>query len=344
MNNKEKREYMSDLLIFQSTPFLSEFETRKEFLKNTPTILYKYRAFDKYAFEMIKEGYAYLAPVQGLDDPFDCLNDFTISDFYNEKTHKITPKAIDFIIKLVCPNGIQNLSAKEVKKLALQCIKEDGIDYDKVPKIVTSNGIMTSTEVEPLFIVLNTFNENFKGVIESAKIDGFAKSAMAPGDRVGICSLSEKRDNKVMWSLYGNKYEGYCIEYDIPKRKEITPNLCPVIYTKRNNNKFIEKIIEYAMAAFMRAVTNGHISGNIGASMELFCTKDTDWSYQSEWRLISNAGGKCRYLVIKAIYLGFKVKKAHENKMKRMAREKGFDLYKMNPPNGKKEITYSKIV
>ncbi len=343
MNNKEKRKYMSDLLVFQSTPFMTEFETRKEFLNKTPIILYKYRPFDKYAFEMIEKGYAYLAPVQGLDDPFDCLNDFTINDFYNEKTHKITPKAIDFIIKLVCPNGIQNLSTKEVKKLALQCIKEDGIDYDKVPKIVTSNGIMTRTEVEPLFIVLNTFNENFKGVIEGTKLDGFAKSAMAPGDRVGICSLSEKRDNKVMWSLYGNKYEGYCIEYDIPKRKEITPNLCPVIYTKRNNNKFIEKMIEYAMAAFMRAVTNGHISGNIGASMELFCTKDTDWSYQSEWRLIANAGGKCQYLRIKAIYLGFKVKKSHESKMKRLAKAKGFDLFKMNPPNGKKKISYTKL-
>lgn len=344
MNNKEKRKYMSDLLIFQSTPFMFEFETRKDFLKKTPIILFKYRTFDKYAFEMIDDGYVYLAPVKGLDDPFDCLNDFTINDFYNEKTHKITPKAVDFIIKLVCPKGIQNLSAKGVKKLALQCIKEDGIDYDKVLKIVTSNGVLTRTEVEPLFVALNTFNENFERVIKSAKLDGFAKSAMSPGDRVGICSFSEKRDNKVMWSLYGKNYEGYCIEYDIPKRQEITPNLCPVIYTKRNNNRFIEKMIEYVMGAFMRAVTDGHLTGNIGASMELFCTKDTDWSYQTEWRLIANVGGKCGFLNIKAIYLGFKVKKSNENKMKKLAKEKGFNLFKINPPNGKKKITYTKIV
>lgn len=344
MNNKEKRKYMTDLLVFQSTPFMSEFETRKDFLKKTPIILYKYRPFDKYAFEMIEEGYAYLAPVKGLDDPFNCLNDFTINDFYNEKTHKITPKAVDFIIELVCPDGIQNLSPKQVKQLALQCIKEDGIDYEKVPKVVTSNGVMTRTEVEPLFVVLNTFNENFERVIEGAKLDGFAKSAMYPGDRVGICSLSEKRDNKVMWSLYGNNYEGYCIEYDIPKRQEVTLNLCPVLYTKRNNNKFIEKMIEYAIGAFMRAVTDGHLTGNIGASMELFCTKDTDWSYQAEWRLIANAGGRFRYLNIKAVYLGFKVKKSNESKMKKLAKEKGFSLFKMNPPSGKKQITYSKII
>lgn len=344
MNNKEKRKYMSGLLVFQSTPFISEFETRKEFLKKTPIILYKYRPFDKYAFEMIEEGYAYLAPVQGLDDPFDCLNDFTINDYYNENTCEITPKAIDYIIKLFCQRGIQNLSTKQVKELAFQCIKEDSLDYEKYPKIVVSSGSITRTTVEPFFVALNAFNENFTRVIEAAKVDGFAQSAMSPSDRVGICSLSEKRDNKVMWSLYGNNYEGYCIEYDIPKRQEVTPNLCPVIYTKRNNNKFIEKMIEYAMGAFMRAVTDGRLTGNIGASMELFCTKDTDWSYQAEWRLIANAGGKCRFLNIKAIYLGFKVKKSNENKMKKLAKEKGFNLFKMNPPNGKKKITYTKIV
>lgn len=343
MNNKEKRKYISDLLIFQSTPFLSEFETRRDFLKKTPTILYKYRPFDKYAYEMIEKDYAYLAPVKGLDDPFDCLNDFTINDFYNEKTHKITPKALDFIIKLVCPNGIQNLSVEEVKKLALQCIKEDGVDYEKVPKIVETNGFTTITEIHPFFTVLSAFNENFKRVMESAQLYEFAKSAMSPGERVGICSLSEKRDNKVMWSLYGSNYTGYCIEYDVPKRQEVTLNLCPVIYTKRNNNRFIEKMTEYAMSSFLSTVTNGHLKGNIGALMELFCTKDTDWSYQSEWRLIANAGGQFKYLKIKAIYLGFKVSKTNENKMKKYSKKYKFDLYKMDSPNGKKGITYTKI-
>lgn len=89
--------------------------------------------------------------------------------------------------------------------------------------------------------------------------------------------------------------------------------------------------------AFMRAVTNGHLTGNIGASMELFCTKDTDWSYQSEWRLIANAGGHFKYLKIKAIYLGFKVSKINENKMKKYSQEYGFDLYKMDSLNYKRE-------
>lgn len=344
MNNQQKRKYMTDALLISSYPFMSEIEHRNDFLKSTPSTLYKYRCFDKYTFEMISENYAFLSPVNGLDDPFDCLNDFNINDFYNPKTKKITSKALDFILKQICPNGIQNLSLKEVKKLASQCIVENGIDYEKVPKVVTDNGVVRTEEVEPLFVALNTFNENFQGVLDSTKMDGFVESAYNPGDKVGVCSLSELRDNKVMWSLYGKKYKGYCIEYDIPKTKQVIQNLCPVIYTKKNNNRFIEKILEYSMAAFMRSVTDGNMSGNIGAAMELFCTKDKDWSYQREWRLIGGAADHFNGFVIKNIYLGFKVTKNNESKMKTFAKKYGFGLFKMNPPNGDKKIKYTKLV
>ena len=344
MNNKEKRHYMTDLMKYQSVPYSAEFANRKNFLEKTPTCLYKYRHFDEFAFEMVDKNYVYLAPVKGLDDPFDCLSDFTISDFYNEQTHKITPKALNFIINHVYPHGNKNLSTKELKALALQHINEQGIDYENLPKTVISNGAVTISQIDPLFIVLENFNNNFENIIENLVSEGFVKTAMSPGDKVGICSLSEKRDNKVMWSLYGKNYEGYCIEYEIPKRKEITPNLFPVIYTKRNNNRFIEKAIEYAMGVFMRDITYGQQTGNLGAYMELFCTKDTDWSYQAEWRLIANAGGKCKYLNIKAIYLGFKVDVSNQQKMERLAKEKGFALFKMNPPHDKRTITYTKII
>ena len=77
--------------------------------------------------------------------------------------------------------------------------------------------------------------------------------------------------------------------------------------------------------------------------MELFCTKDSDWSYQSEWRLIGKAEDHCHELKIKSIYLGFKVNKTNENKMKRYASKYGFNLYKMNAPSGDKIIRYTKI-
>ena len=101
-----------------------------------------------------------------------------------------------------------------------------------------------------------------------------------------------------------------------------------MIYTKRNNNSIVEKFTEYLISAMMRAITNGHVTGNIGATMELFCTKDSEWSYQSEWRLIAKAGTTCNRLKIKAIYLGFKVNKTNEERMRAISSEvnmlKGF--------------------
>ena len=335
---------MRDLILFQSPTHVADVNRKKEFLERTPTTLYKYRAFDKYSFKMIDNNYAYLAPVKDLDDPFDCLNDYSISDFYNANTKKLTSKAIDYIFKISGANENQQLSLKDFKTNLNEWIDEGGINFEKAPKVIEKTHSITITKIEPIVGALFSLNYNFENIINNTKLDGFAENVISPGERVGILSLSEKRDNKVMWSLYGNKYEGYCVEYEIPKIKEVVLNLCPVIYTKRVNNSFMKKMLEYGMGAMLDAIGAKQKVGNVGAAMELFCTKDADWSYQAEWRFIEKAGGKCYLLNIKAIYLGFKVKKRNEDIMKKYAKEKGFALYKMNKPNGKKTITYSKII
>ena len=51
MTNKEKREYISDLLNFISGPFFtSEINRRKKFLSFAPERLYKFRKLDKFQF------------------------------------------------------------------------------------------------------------------------------------------------------------------------------------------------------------------------------------------------------------------------------------------------------
>ena len=77
---------------------------------------------------------------------------------------------------------------------------------------------------------------------------------------------------------------------------------------------------------------------------ELFCTKDTDWAYQDEWRLIGNAGAHCTKLKVKAVYVGFKVSDNNLLKLKRIAKKRGFKVFLMNAPRGKKKISYSQVV
>ena len=344
MTNKEKKEYISNILLTYTTPYASEIEKRGKFLKSIPTTLYKYRSFDKHAFEMLDEEYAYLAPVKDLDDPFDCLTNFDFSKYYNEKTRKITPKTIDLLIKIICPNGVLHLNTKQVKELALKCVDQDSFNYEEAPKIVKQSGLMVETQVHPFFVALNNFSENFSNIMDGAKFQSLTKAMMKPDNDVGILSLSEVRDNKVMWSLYGKKYEGYCLEYEVPQIDQTVLYLYPVIYTKRDNNSFIEKMLEYSINALMRGISSGEHSGNISAVMELLCTKDKDWAFQKEWRIIGTGSGHYPYLKLKSVYLGFKANSRNVARVVNIAKQRNFSVYKMNPPKGKKKITYTKII
>ena len=191
--------------------------------------------------------------------------------------------------------------------------------------------------------MLSDFNNNFHSILKDIKNNGLHMSIESPDDRVGVCALSEVRDNKVMWSLYSNKYEGYCLEYFIPKQKEVYQNLYPVIYTKKRNNTFVLKVLEYLGSSLMRGITYGEATKNVGAITELFHTKDSEWSFQKEWRIIGPASRHCQFLKLKAIYLGFRVSNSNERKILKAAKKLNFSVYKMNKPNGSKKITYCSL-
>lgn len=347
MNNKEKREYIDCLALLDQNCYIAEIEKRNEVLGKSPSVLYKYRAFDKYTSEMIKKNYVYLSPVKSLDDPFDCISDFELKGLYSEQKGAIKSNFINYVIKTVD----HNLNAKqvsEIKKLLIDCLDSDGINRDKaIPKLI-SMGMSYDEANKIILFFCNSLNV-FETYDDYEMFDQFATIAYNPGDLIGVCSLSEIRDNKVMWSLYGKKYKGYCIEYEIPFNKDVRKSLFPVFYSKRMSNSFVIKMYDTIMAQVKRygvhrdMFTMDPQIENVGAIYDLFCLKDTDWKYQREWRLLGKAKGHYGKLKIRAIYLGFNVSKTNEEKMRRLSKKYSFELYKMNPPTGKKTIRYSRI-
>ena len=344
MNNKQKREYISRLLLSLSVSFVNEMATLYDYLELTPKRLFKYRPFDKYAWEMLEEHYAFLSPVKNLDDPFDCLNESGIEDFFDPKTKRLTNKGLSFVIDyFVKANEVGGMTKAEIKRIASESMTDEGVDSETFAQLATF-GMQGPNEFQSFLIVLRTINENIAGLLNDTKIDGFAESALFPSERVGLCSLSELRDNKVMWSLYGKTYSGYCVEYEIPRKKAIISRLYPVIYTKKANNSFIVKFLRYYFSASLRGASSGQFGGeDIGAMMELYCTKDTDWSYQREWRIVGRPAGRIT-LPVKAVYLGFRVTESNMQRMICLAKKEGFRLYIMNPPDGSKRISYSPLV
>jgi hypothetical protein len=89
-------------------------------------------------------------------------------------------------------------------------------------------------------------------------------------DFLGILSLSEKRDNILMWSHYANSHQGFCLEFDI--------STAP--FDKARHVHYRRDRYAYDFA-------------NVAANAEnLLLTKYEDWKYEEEWRIIADKGGE----------------------------------------------------
>ena len=346
MNNKQKRKYMSTLMTLSVPFFMNDVDIsrRREFQKQIPLSLFKYRSFDEYTFDMIDNSYVFLASVKGLDDPFECRNNPGIGSIWNPKKGSITSKGLDYLVRLVSSFGLpEGMTPSKLKKLARDSMNGAQIEYEVAIKHPLIGQHLPEERVSDFLAFMETYNENLGNLLKECGWERLFEKMLLPEDKIGVCSLSETGDNKPMWSLYSSNYSGYCVEYEIPKEASIVRNLCPVIYSKRPNNDLSKKLIEHSLSAMMYSISSGRLDGNIGAIMELLCTKDSAWSYQREWRIIGGAGEKVAGLRIKAVYLGFAVSERNQLKMLEAAKSNGFRLLKMNPPDSTKRITYREM-
>ena len=344
MTNKEKEQYLSDMMIFRSQAFCCELNKRKDFYNKMPKTLYKYRPFDKYSYEMLEEQYLYLTPVKDLDDPFDCLIGTGIDSNVKDNGSSIGLSMIDYVVKVVSELGNVSIDKKEVKKLIRKSYVDGEYNEDNARMAFDNSDLVSEREKEKLLFCLRNLDETVKTVVNDQSIANLAKIMIDPGDKIGICSLSEKRDNKVMWSLYCDKYSGYCVEYDIPNDQDIRFSLCPVIYKNNDGTDFVKLIIKYAIAVTIRLASEGQLNNGIGCMNEFLCKKDRSWSYQEEWRLIGDAGQHAIKPKIKAVYLGFKVKEDNLKMVKEIAKKNGFKVFLMDTPKGSNKITYTQVM
>ena len=348
MNNKEKREYISCLHLAENIRLCTDDEMVRidTVLKKCPNSFFKYKKFDKWTFDIIKNKYAYLSPIKDLDDPFDCLSDFETNEIVNMASKTVTEKAFGHIIKEtklpISEEGID--LARQYK----DCFKPgDDFEQEKILRVLMEHGCNEEQSLELVSKYQNLINAG-DSYNETGIFDTFGKMYLNPNEHFGVCSLSEIKNNKVMWSLYGKKYTGCCIEYQIKPDFKARRFLFPVIYSRKANNNFAEKLIDTIYGETIRQINNmsgfkSIINESVGAIYEPLCTKDIDWSYQKEWRLIGNKGNHFKDVDIKAVYLGFDVKKTNEEKMLRYAKKFRFDLYKMRAPNGKKIVSFKKL-
>ena len=90
MTNEEKINYLNEL-----------FKKKGDFRYGGPKSLFKYRPFDKFAFDMFEKEYVYLCPAEKEDDKTECDVSFDTKDYYDFQYDNLRPKAIEFILQQV---------------------------------------------------------------------------------------------------------------------------------------------------------------------------------------------------------------------------------------------------
>lgn len=106
----------------------------------------------------------------------------------------------------------------------------------------------------------------------------------------GVTCFSEKNDDLLMWSHYGGRYRGICLEFDT----KIEP------FSKVKPVKYLSTLPQLDVASILLNKDFDHV-------VELFCTKSKPWCYENEWRALHNvAGTQYVYPVeaLKGIYFG----------------------------------------
>ena len=91
----------------------------------------------------------------------------------------------------------------------------------------------------------------------------------------GVTCFSEYNDNLLMWSHYGGKYKGFCLEFST----EFEP------FEKIRQVNYENDLPAIGLAPLL-------IEHNFDFIQTLFCTKSESWAYEREWRAIHVEAGK----------------------------------------------------
>ena len=94
---------------------------------------------------------------------------------------------------------------------------------------------------------------------------------------MGICSFSAIPNHMLMWSHYANHHRGFCVEYDCRKGTKL---------------RALAHKVRYKDAVPSLTAADFASPNNEDAIDIMWLTKAKCWSYEKEWRVMMNEGGK----------------------------------------------------
>jgi hypothetical protein len=161
--------------------------------------------------------------------------------------------------------------------------------------------------VDSIFDVDGTFTPK-----ERRRVDNETEVLLEENKNSGVLCLCEVNDSILMWSHYAMNHTGICIEYERkPGTALADPELCsPVQYGSTYPAIDLGKMLV-------------HRSGQTMDLMMRF--KAASWSYEKEWRLITDEGNKPHDLPgpISKVIFGLRTPKDFRRKVQRLCDKRG---------------------
>lgn len=285
-----------------------------------PKLLYKYRPFDEYTFDMLENEYIFLCPAEKEDDETECLTTVDFDRLVDLTTNNLKRECVNQIIDLIRPYSTE-ASYGIIKNKILAITRKDGT----VPANFMLDLSLELQEIAPPSVniaPLVNWIVNIPEMLEKSEISKQIKQlfmiACNARKETGICSLAESNNIDYMWDNYAADSTGYCIEYDLSDYK-LAKNVLPVIYQDKRENNIIIQLVGSFIGQMITDFSNGQIQVDSSHFIRLFLTKYKKWEYQKEWRFLGYANDKPKAPKIKTIYLGKNVTAKNEKKIREYA-------------------------
>ena len=200
---------------------------------NIPRVLFKYKSFDKYTADILRNSEAFFCPASKLDDQFESA--ISISKrILNNDLDVYMRDLMPFILEKIVPS-----SSEVLKNTDIAAYFNNGkLNVPKFKSLVLKHD--SSISHSQLDMLVNFINK-LQNIQSNKKLCKALKKLMDIKNEIGVFSMTTRPNNQPMWAWYAKGYDGYVIEYNIEQylneHDEMAKDLKYVNYSdKRENN------------------------------------------------------------------------------------------------------------
>lgn len=196
-----------------------------------------------------------------------------------------------------------------------------------------ANGIAADTDEIGLTMLLSQkLYPEYNGAVEDLQrlldeMDSKFAEKMKNLFLVGCLCTSYK--NRLMWSHYADSHKGFCIEYDFsePEDEILSKLPLPVVYSEKRPSVPWKAAIDNSVENMEEAYAE---------IMMGLLTKDKEWEYENEWRILIGATEDSELVMpkVSCIYLGASIEKENRDKLIAIAKERNIPVKQMKVDRG----------